>query len=76
MNLYEETTAKIQQLPEALVQEVKDFVEFLLLKNQEDKWRLWEEFTESQETAVSDFADYLPKLEEYENLLAEGKVQW
>jgi Protein of unknown function (DUF2281) len=76
MNAYEETVAKLQQLPESLIQEVRDFVNFLLVKAQEDNWRLGQQSLQVQETAESDFSDYLPRLEEYENLLAEGKVQW
>ena len=76
MTLHEDTIAKRQQLPEPLVQEVSDFVDFLLLKRHPDRWQLWKHLMEEQEIAESDFADYLPRLEEYEDLLAEGKVQW
>jgi Protein of unknown function (DUF2281) len=33
MTLHDETIAKIRQLPESLVQEVSDFVDFLLMKH-------------------------------------------
>jgi uncharacterized protein DUF2281 len=32
MTVYERTVAKIQQLPEPLLQEVSDFIDFLLVK--------------------------------------------
>ena len=76
MALYDDTIAKIQQLPEPLIQEVNDFVDFLLMKKDIDRWQLWEHFVEAQEIAESDFSSYLPSLEEYEQLLADGKVQW
>ncbi len=33
MAAYEDTVAKIKQLPEPLVQEVSDFVDFLVMKS-------------------------------------------
>jgi hypothetical protein len=75
MALYDDTIAKIQQLPEPLVQEVSDFVDFLLMKRDSARWQLWEHFAEAQDITESDFSDYLPALEEYEKLLTDGKVQ-
>ncbi|MFB2970784.1 DUF2281 domain-containing protein [Aerosakkonema sp. BLCC-F183] len=66
MPLHEETIAKIRQLPESLVQEVNDFVEFLLMKHNR----------ELLEIAESDFSDYLSNLEDYEEHLARGEIQW
>jgi hypothetical protein len=76
MTVHEATIAKIQQLPESLVHEVSDFVDFLLTKHDSTRWQLWIHFAEVLETAELDFADYLPNLEDYENRLARGEVQW
>ncbi|MEG4852637.1 DUF2281 domain-containing protein [Microcoleus sp. B5-D4] len=53
MTIYDLTSAKISQLPESLVQEVNDFIDFLLLKYNSEL----PQFTES------DFSDYLNDLE-------------
>jgi hypothetical protein len=74
--MYDVTTAKIRQLPEVLAQEVNDFVDFLLLRHDSTRWQLWTQFSEALEIAESDFADYLLNLEDYENRLARGEIQW
>lgn len=66
MTVHDETIAKIRQLPEFLVQEVNDFVEFLLMKHNR----------ELEEMIESDFGDYLTNLEDYEERLARGEIQW
>lgn len=66
MTVHDETIAKIRQLPESLVQEVNDFVEFLLMKHNR----------ELAEMVESDFANYLTNLEDYEERLARGEIQW
>lgn len=66
MTVHDETIAKIRQLPESLVQEVNDFVEFLLMKHNR----------ELEEIVESDFANYLTNLEDYEERLARGEIQW
>ena len=66
MTVHDETISKIRQLPESLVQEVNDFVEFLLMKHNR----------ELREIAESDFSDYLTNLEDYEERLARGEIQW
>ncbi|MGD1700185.1 DUF2281 domain-containing protein [Dapis sp. BLCC M229] len=76
MNVREETISKINQLPEELVSEVNDFVSFLLMKHDHERWQLWELFTEGKKLAESDFSDYLSNLEEYEERLARGEIQW
>ncbi len=76
MTVHEETIAKIKQLPESLVEEVNDFVDFLLMKQDSERWQLWRQFIESLEITESDFSDYLSKLEEYEERLARGEIQW
>ncbi len=82
MNVREETIAKINQLPEELVREVNDFVSFLLTKREcaartlRDRRQLWVQFAERIELAESDFADYLSNLQDYEERLARGEIQW
>jgi hypothetical protein len=76
MTAYEETVIKIRELPEPLIQEVSDFIDFLQMKRDSTQWQLWILFKETLEIAESDFADYLPNLEDYENRLARGEIKW
>jgi len=76
MTEYERTVAKIQQLPEPLLQEVSDFIDFLLVKQDRPQWELWTHFRETLDVAESDFSDYLRNLETYEESLAHGDIQW
>ncbi|AFZ16537.1 DUF2281 domain-containing protein [Allocoleopsis franciscana] len=76
MTVQEETIAKIRKLPEPLVQQVNDFIEFLLMRNDSKRAALWMQFNEALEIAESDFTDYLPNLEDYEERLARGEIQW
>ncbi len=76
MTLYDTAVARIQQLPKTLVQEVNDFMAFLLMKHDRAQWQSWKLFTENLEIAESDFSDYRSHLEEYEERLARGEIQW
>jgi hypothetical protein len=76
MTVYEQTAAKLQQLPEPLVQEVSDFIEFLLVKQDSQRWQLWTLYTEILGLSEADFADYLADLEAYEDRLARGEIRW
>ncbi len=76
MSAHDQAIAKIRQLPESLVQEVSDFIDFLLMKHTGKRWQQWVQFNESLEIAESDFSDYLSNLEDYEERLARGKIQW
>jgi hypothetical protein len=76
MNVYDTTVTKIRQLPESLVQEVNDFIDFLLVRQDSTRWQLWIHFTDAITLSESGFADYLPNLEDYENRLARGEIQW
>lgn len=76
MTAHDVTIAKVRQLPEPLVQEVNDFVDFLLVKRDSARWQLWTQFNEALEVAESGLSDYLANLEAYENCLARGEIQW
>ena len=76
MTIYERTVAKMQPLPELLLQEVSDFIDSLLVKQDRTQWELWTHFRETFDVAESDFADYLRNLETYEERLARGDIQW
>ena len=76
MTIHEQTISKIQQLPEPLAQEVSDFIDFLLVKQDQTRWELWTHFNETLALAETDFGDYLPNLEAYEERLASGDIQW
>ena len=70
MTIHEQTISKIQQLPEPLAQEVSDFIDFLLVKQDQTRWELWTHFNETLALAEADFVDYLPNLEVYEERLS------
>lgn len=70
MNIQLNTISKINSLPQNLLYEVNGFIDFLYLKhkivlnNAEVELNL----------AESDMSQYLSNLNEYELLLAEGKI--
>ena len=74
MNVRDETIAKISELPEEIVQEVNDFIDFLLMRRDRLLVRTQVDLTDI--VAESDFSDYLSNLEEYEEKLAKGEIQW
>ncbi|MGH8565802.1 MAG: hypothetical protein ACREXW_17600 [Gammaproteobacteria bacterium] len=76
MTVYERTVAKMQRLLEPLLQEVSDFVDFLLVKQDQTQWELWTNYREALDLAESDFSDYLHNLERYEEGLARGDIRW
>jgi len=69
MTVQDITIAKIRQLPESLVEEVNDFIDFLTLKYNQ-------QFSDFVEIAESDFSDYLSNLEDHEEKLARGEIKW
>jgi hypothetical protein len=75
MTVHDKTIGKIRQLPESLVQEVSDFIDFLVWKHSTKDSSLWLD-TEYIELVESDFSDYLSNLEDYENRLARGEIKW
>lgn len=76
MTIHEETIAKIQQLPESVVVEINDYIDFLLIKRNTYKNELWQQFRETLEIAELDLSDYLSNLEDYETRLANGEIHW
>jgi hypothetical protein len=76
MNLQNKTIAQIRQMPDDLIQEVSDFIDFLVMKHGGNNWELWLQLSESLNIAESDFSDYLANLEDYEERLANGEIKW
>lgn len=76
MTVYDIAMVKIRQLPESLLQEVSDFVDFLLMRRDSLRWQLWIQFAEGFGLAESDFSDYLVNLQDYEDRLARGEIKW
>ncbi|RUT09008.1 hypothetical protein DSM106972_010610 [Dulcicalothrix desertica PCC 7102] len=73
MTLHEQTVSKLQELPESLVKEVSDYIDYLLWKHDSQN-----SFSsqESLELVNSDFSNYLSNLEDYENRLVRGEIKW
>jgi hypothetical protein len=76
MTIHEQAISKIQRLPESLAQEVSDFIDFLLVKQDQRRLELWTHFNETLALAETDFGDYFQNLETYEERLARGDMQW
>ena len=70
MNLQLDTISKINSLPQNLLSEVNDFIDFL-----NSKYKIKDNNDEIS-LAESDMNQYLKNLNEYEILLAEGKIKW
>jgi hypothetical protein len=75
MNIQTQTISKIGQMPEALVREVNDYIDFLLWRDRDNRSTSTTSL-DSTEIVESDFADYLFNLEEYETRLANGEIKW
>ena len=75
MTVQDLAIAKIQHLPNELAQEVSDFIDFLMLKQDNQRWQQWTQFSESLTISESDFSDYLKNLEDYEEKLVRGEIQ-
>jgi hypothetical protein len=76
MTIHETVINKLRQLPDSLAERVNDFIDLLLTQQDQTRWELWKQFTESIELAEADFSNYLPELEAYEDRLARGEIQW
>jgi hypothetical protein len=75
MNIQTQTISKIGQMPEALVREVNDYIDFLLWRDRHNQLTNLDSL-DSTEMVESDFSDYLSNLEEYETRLANGEIKW
>ena len=75
MNIQTQTISKIGQMPEALVREVNDYIDFLLWRDRHNQLTNMTSL-DSTEMVESDFTDYLSNLEEYETRLANGEIKW
>jgi hypothetical protein len=75
MNIQTQTISKIGQMPEALIREVNDYIDFLLWRDRHNRSTNMTSL-DSTEMVESDFADYLSNLEEYETRLANGEIKW
>lgn len=73
MTLHEQTVSKLQDLPESLVKEVSDYIDYLLWKHDSQNSLSSQE---SLELVNSDFSNYLSNLEDYENRLVRGEIKW
>ena len=76
MSIYDATIARIQQLPEPLVQRVQDYVDLLLKRDESGGWRAAKHLSEAVGLTESDVSDYPGNLEDYEERLARGEVKW
>ncbi len=76
MSVRELTILKIQNMPEILVKEVNDFIDFIFLKQERELWESWITFTESLKLSELDMSDYLTNLQRYEEKLISGEIKW
>jgi len=72
----ERVIEKVKTLPENILDEVNDFIDFLKIQREKRK-DMWEWLKRNQEKiGESDFRDYLAGLTSYEDMLAKGKIRW
>lgn len=76
MSTHDSAIAKLRHLPEPLTQEVNDFIDFLLFKQDADRWQMWTHFSESRSLAEAGMGDYARDLDNYEERLARGEIRW
>jgi hypothetical protein len=76
MTVYEATMSKIYSLPEPVVREINDFIDFLQTRNDVARWQMWMQFSEGIGLAEGGMTDYLVNLQDYESRLARGEIQW
>ncbi|MCX6361970.1 MAG: hypothetical protein NT029_19390 [Armatimonadetes bacterium] len=76
MTTLEATIARIRTLPDPLVQEVGDYVDFLVTRHSANRWEAWQGFEESVQLAERGLDHYLADLVSYEDRLARGDVRW
>ncbi|GAX44404.1 hypothetical protein NIES4075_54220 [Tolypothrix sp. NIES-4075] len=70
--LLEEAIAAVSQLSESQ----QDAIASLILEELASKQSWNKAFAKSEFQVESDFSDYLSNLEDYENRLARGEIQW
>ena len=72
----ERVIEKVKILPENILEEVNDFIDFLKTQRErrKDKWK-WLRKNQG-EIGESDFRDYLEGLTSYEDMLAKGAIKW
>lgn len=59
MTVHDKTIAKIYNLPDSLVEEVNDFIDYLVWKHSAKDSSSWLQSEECQKIAESDFSNYL-----------------
>lgn len=76
MLVKEQIIEKVQILPENILREVDDFIDFLEIKRKkgEDQWTWLSKGVDKIEE--SDFKDYLDGLTNYEDMLAREEIKW
>lgn len=69
---------KVRALPESVLKEVNDFIDFLEIKRKkgENEWAWLARDTDKIKIEESDFKGYLDELKSYEDMLAKGKIKW
>ncbi len=66
MTVHETTIAKIQLMPEKLVSEVYNFVDFLMTRSDKARWLDFQLLSEGMVLTDTNADDYLPNLEVFE----------
>lgn len=73
MTTQEAAIAKLRTMPEPLAQQVNDFIDFLLLKQDELSYSWFREARNLVEAGMDEYAD---NLSDYEQRLERGEIQW
>ncbi len=76
MTNLEAAILKLQQLPEPEVRQINDLLDTLLQKYNYKQEHQSSQSPEWLELANADLSDYLSNLEDYEERLARGEIQW
>lgn len=74
MNTKEYVIKKVRSMPEEIVLQICDFIDFLERRRGKNQWE-W--FAQSLDSAKDDnFSEYLKGMEDYEDMLSNGKIRW
>lgn len=76
MTNLEAAILKLQQLPESEVRQINDLLDTLLQKYNYKQEHQSSQCPEWLELANAGLSDYLSNLEDYEERLARGEIQW